>query len=141
MEESTDQLNQTTEDKNNTTIEAATLKEESMNAEIADTNTNDTSLDSGGKKVRKRTVDRGLDGNYWGKIAAIACSNTKRKRKTVERLYVNDIALNLEDENSRDNEDNIETKKVHDEIKKEKERQQSSRKVFYKQKTFILSRF
>ena len=107
----------------------------------------DTSLDSSGKKTtRKKTIDRGLDGNYWGQIAAIASTSSKRKRKTVERLYVGDISLIGDDEGTKDNDDDIksvnEGKEEEEEVKeRSRERQKSSdRKIFYKQKSFIAVR-
>jgi hypothetical protein len=61
----------------------------------------------------------------------------KRKRKTVERLYVGDAVLNIEDDEDTDDKKS-ETRLA---IEGKKERPQSSnRKIFYKQKTFIAVR-
>ena len=157
MEESTDQINKTTitdntqsivvDDTNNEgdviiiseTNTTEITKQENISMESNENNnTTDTSFDSSGKKLRRRTVNRGLDGNYWGKIEMLVETKPKRKRKTVERLYVGDAVLNIDDdEDTKDVDDKKSETRLPIEDKKERP---SNRKIFYKQKTFVAVR-
>jgi hypothetical protein len=159
MEESTDQINKTTNSDNTQSIVVDDTNNEGDVIMISETNTTeitkqenisiesnennnttDTSFDSSGKKLRRRTVNRGLDGNYWGKIEMLVETKPKRKRKTVERLYVGDAVLNIEDdEDTKDTDDKKSETRLPIEDKKERP-QSSNRKIFYKQKTFIAVR-
>jgi DNA helicase IV len=90
-------------------------KQENISMESNENNnTTDTSFDSSGKKLRRRTVNRGLDGNYWGKIEMLVETKPKRKRKTVERLYVGDAVLNIDDdEDTKDVDDKKSETRLH----------------------------
>ena len=120
----------------------ASTKPENISVESFENNntTTDTSFDSGGRKSRRRTVNLGLDGNYWGKMETLVEAKPKRKRKTVERLYVGDVLLSVEDEGTKEEEVKSE-KRLPKEENKEKEGKQSvNRKIFYKQKSFVAVR-
>jgi hypothetical protein len=131
-------------------VETMATSIENVTIDNKDNNTNDTSIDSGGGggkgRLRKRTINLGLDGNYWGQLSAVV-STSKRKRKTVDRLYVGDVVSNVDDDTTKDNDDNVsETKSIQSnkkeptmEVKKDSI-QHPNRKRLYKQKAFITVR-